>query len=274
MEKGKSIIGVDIGSSTTKMIEYKNNEIINKMILRTCYTEEELQKFLEMYNIDNIEKIVFTGIGADKIKANHYGVPIEKVEEFTSIAKGGLYLSQKEKAIIVSVGTGTALIEATQNSVKHLGGSGVGAGTLFNLCKRFLNVNNFDEILELASKGRIEKIDLRIGDITDKEIDTLPKYLTLSNFGKFEIDAEKPDIVLGILNMIFEVIGMMAAFATINSEIKDIVVIGNITAIPQAGEVLKKIEETHNIKFTIPYDTEFAVVLGAIKSCEKNFVEK
>lgn len=268
MNEDKSIIGVDIGSSTTKIVEFKNEKIISKKILRKKYDKKELEKFCEINNIKNIEKIVFTGIGADKINQNDYTLPIEKVEEFTAIATGGLYLSQKTNAIIVSVGTGTAVIEAQSGNIKHLGGTGVGAGTLFNMCKQFLKINDFDEILELSKQGDIGKIDLRIGDITDKEIITLPSYLTLSNFGKFEDDAKKEDIVLGLVNMVFEVIGMMAAFATINSEVKNVVVIGNITAIPVAQKVLKKIEFTHNIKFEVPENTEFAVVIGAIKSIE------
>ena len=262
----ESILGIDIGSSTTKIIEYKNEEIHKKTIVRHIFSEKDIDKFLEENNIENIEKIVLTGIGADKIKVEKYNIPIEKVEEFDAISKGGLYLSNKEKAIIVSVGTGTALIQATKDGCKHLGGTGVGAGTLLNLCDRILNINSFDEIYELSRKGNIEKIDLRIGDVTDKEIKTLPPDLTLSNFGKFDKDAKKEDILIGFINMIFEVIGMMAAFATINTEIKDVILIGNITVLPRVKEILKKIEHTHKVKFSVHDDAEYAVALGAIRS--------
>ena len=53
---------------------------------------------------------------------------IKVVEEFNAIAKGGLYLADKKETLIVSVGTGTALIRACENSIEHLGGTGVGAG--------------------------------------------------------------------------------------------------------------------------------------------------
>lgn len=261
-----SILGIDIGSSTTKIIEYKSNKIITKKIIRHAFSEKDIEEFIAKNNINDLEKIVLTGIGADKINIEKYNIPIEKVEEFDAISKGGLYLSNKEKAIIVSVGTGTALIQATKNEAKHLGGTGVGAGTLLNLCDRILKINSFDEIYELSKKGNIEKIDLRIGDVTDKEIETLPKDLTLSNFGKFDKDAKKEDILIGFINMIFEVIGMMAAFATINSEIKDVVLIGNITVLPRVEEILKKIEFTHGIKFSVYDDAEYAVALGAIRS--------
>ena len=77
-------------------------------------------------------------------------------------------------------------------------------------------------------------------------------------------NASKADIVTGLINMVFEVIGMMTAFASMNDEIKDIVLIGNIACIPVVKEVLNKIEKTHNVKFTIPENPQYAVTLGAI----------
>lgn len=262
-----SIIGVDIGSSTTKFIEYKDGKIEKKLIVTDGFSKEKLNKFINENKI-KAEKIVFTGIGASKIKKENYSIPINIVDEFAAIAKGGLYLTQKEKALVVSVGTGTAFIESTLNTTKHLGGTGVGAGTLFNICNRMLGIKSFEEIEELARKGNIEKIDLRIKDVTTEEIPTLPLDLTLSNFGKFEENSKKEDIVIGFINMIFEIIGMMAVFITSKLDFKDVVLIGNITIIPGVKYVLDRIEKVQNIKFIIPENTEFAVVLGAIKSCE------
>ena len=66
--------------------------------------------------------------------------------------------------------------------------------------------------------------------------------------------------------MIFEVIGMMAAFAIINDTIKDVVLIGNITVIPTVKKILRKIEKTQKIKFIIPENAQYGVVIGAIKT--------
>ncbi len=262
-----SILGVDIGSSTTKIIEYENEKIKNKIILREGFSKEKLDKFI-LRNDINVEKIVFTGIGASKIDKENFLVPVNFVDEFTAIAKGGLYLTGKEKALVASVGTGTAFIEVDKECAKHLGGTGVGAGTLFNICKRMLNIDSFDEIENLAKIGNVEKIDLRIKDITNDEIPTLPLDLTLSNFGKFEEDSKNEDIVIGLINMIFEVIGMMAVFITSKMDVKDVILVGNITVLPGVKYVLDRIENVQNVKFVVPENSEFAVVLGAIKSCE------
>lgn len=264
-----SIIGIDIGSSTTKMVEFENNKIKSKEILRTKFSNEELEKFIKINEIKNIETIVFTGIGASKIDISQYDVPVKVVDEFTAIAKGGLQLAQREEAFVISVGTGTAFIEVAKASARHMGGTGVGAGMLFNMCNKFLNIQSFDEIEELAKKGNIEKIDLRIGDVTDSEIPTLPKDMTLANFGKFENDSKKEDIVIGLINVIFEVIGMMAVFISSKSNIKEAILIGNITVLPGVRYVLDRIEKVQNIKFIVPENTEFAVVTGAIQSIKQ-----
>lgn len=258
-----SILGVDIGSSTTKIIEYENEKIKNKIILREGFSKEKLDKFIFENNI-NVEKIVFTGIGASKINKEDFFVPVNFVDEFTAIAKGGLYLTQKEEALVASVGTGTAFIEVNKAGAKHLGGTGLGAGTLFNICKRMLNIGSFDEIENLAKIGNVEKIDLRIKDITSEEIPTLPLDLTLSNFGKFEEDSKKEDIVIGLINMIFEVIGMMGVFITLKMDIKDVILVGNITVLPGVKYVLDRIEKVQKIKFIIPENTEFGCALGAV----------
>ena len=266
-----SIIGIDIGTSTTKVVEYDKSKIINKIISEDKKYEELINNFIFKNNISNISKFVVTGINARKIDLSKYNILTTYVKEFTAIAEGGLNLSKKGKAIIASVGTGTALIRAEGNKIKHLGGTGVGAGTLKNLCKKFAGIKSFDEIIELSKEGSLDNIDLRIADLTDEDIKTLPPELTLSNFGKFKENATKADIVTGIVNMVFEVIGMMTAFASLNDEIKDVVIIGNIAAIPVVKDSLTKIEKTHSVRFFIPEDPQFAVAIGAIKSCENSF---
>ena len=143
---------------------------------------------------------------------------------------------------------------------------GVGAGTLTNLCSKLAGIDSFEEIIELAKKGNLTNIDLKIGDVTNTEIATLPRDLTLSNFGNLNNDAKKEDLILGIVNMVFEVIGMMAAFTLKNDTIKDVILIGNIVSIPRVEELLEKIKITQNINFVIPENPGFGVAIGAIKN--------
>lgn len=261
-----NIIGIDIGSSTVKIIEYKNDKILNKAIFESKDYSEIVDNFIKQNKIVKIDKFVVTGINAKKVNLKKYNIPVRFIKEFSAIATGGLYLSKKSKAIIASVGTGTALIRAESGgNFKHLGGTGLGAGTLTNLCNRFAGTKSFEDIIELSNKGNLDNVDLRIGDLTDEKIKTLPAELTLSNFGGLKDNATKADIVLGLLNMVFETIAMMTAFASINDEIKDIVLIGNILVIPAVKDIIRKINKTHRINFTIPENSQYAVIIGAIK---------
>lgn len=143
---------------------------------------------------------------------------------------------------------------------------GVGAGTLTNLCSKFIGVDSFEDIFECAKNGNLKNVDLKIGDVTNTKIETLPKDITLANFGNLNENASKEDLVLGIVNMVFEVIGMMAVFALKNDSIKDVILIGNIVSIPRIEEILDRIKAIHNINFILPNDPGYSTAIGAIKS--------
>lgn len=139
-----------------------------------------------------------------------------------------------------------------------------------NLCKKIANVRCFKEIIDIAKQGNLDKVDLKIGDISKEEIPNLPKDITSSNFGKINVETQTPDIVLGIINMVFETIGVMAAFLTKNTDIKNIVVIGtSVSNNPYIKQILDKIEILHNIKFIIPENAEFICAIGAIETYKK-----
>ena len=124
-----SIIGIDAGSSCIKAIEVDQGaQIISKEIISKTSIINALELFLKHNNIKetNISKIVLTGVGKDDIKETIHGILTEKVDEFEAIAIGGLELSQKQEALVVSIGTGTAFVMARKDSYKHIGGTGVG----------------------------------------------------------------------------------------------------------------------------------------------------
>lgn len=264
-----SIIAIDSGTSITKLINVDENyNIIHKMILDRTSVSKAIEAFIKKENINMklISKIVLTGVGIDEIKSNIYDIPTIKVDEFQSIGTGGLYLANCEKGLVVSIGTGTAFVAAEGKEAKHIGGTGVGGGTLLNLCKKLGGIGSFNEINELISQGNLENVDLKIKDITTNIIDTLPQGTTSANFGKLNEKASNADLALGIVNMIFETIGVMAVFANRNTNLENIIIVGSVTTIPYINTVLKKIEKLHNVKFTIPKNAEFATAIGAIKS--------
>lgn len=265
-----NIIGIDSGSSTVKLIEVDfKGKILHKLILNKMPIKKAIEIFINRERIlkCDVDKIVLTGVGKDEIDEDIYGIPTVKVDEFIAIGTGGLYLSKKKSGLVVSIGTGTAFVEAKNKNFKHIGGTGVGGGTLFNLCKKIGNTDSFKEINEGIAKGSLKEIDLTIQDVATKEIETLPKDTTSANFGKLNENANENDIMLGTANMIFETIGMMAVFATRNQKNRNIIVLGNVATMPYINKVLNKIENLHKgTKFLIPKHAEFGTVIGAIES--------
>lgn len=263
------VIGIDVGGSTTKVVGICNNEIFSPLLVKAddplASVYGALGKFLNMNNLTlpDIEKIMLTGVGSSPLKDVIHGIPAIKVDEFKAIGLGGLYLSGLKEAIVVSMGTGTAIVKASGNDVVHIGGTGIGGGTLLGLSYKMLNIRNFNDLVTIAEQGNLSNVDLTIGDVHTNNLDGFLAETTMSNFGKLNDLASKEDIALGIINLVLQSIGMLAVFATNICSIKDIVLTGNLSKIPQARSIFNLFETMFPVKFHIPNHSEFVTAIGA-----------
>jgi type II pantothenate kinase len=185
------------------------------------------------------------------------------VDEFLAIGLGGQKLTGLSEAIIISMGTGTALVSARGGSIRHIGGTGMGGGTLLGLSQLTLNVRDFDHVVALARDGDLSKIDLTVGDISKKGVSMLPADSTASNFGKINELATKADIALGIVNVVFQSIGMLAVFACRADGLSDVILTGNLTLIPQARQIFDIMSRIFGVNFIIPDHAEYSTAIGA-----------
>ena len=176
-----------------------------------------------------------------------------------------MLMSKLNRAVVVSMGTGTAIVNAELGKpMNYLGGTGVGGGTLMGLAKRLLGTYDFEIIVALASDGNLNNIDLRIVDMTRKNIlPGMPRELTAANFGKVSDMATKSDLALGLINMVFESAGMLAIFAARNCGTNDIVLTGNMTHVPQSKTIFEALNSMFNVNFIIPDRARFGTVVGA-----------
>ena len=269
------VIGIDVGGSTTKIVGFENTiggkRLISPLFIRATDPITALYgafgKFTDQNGIElsDIDVVKVTGVGSSKINKPIYGLTCEHVSEFDCIGLGGLYLSGLDEAIVASLGTGTALIHARRGEkMEYLGGTGVGGGTLVGLAKRMLGMDDIQHIQELAETGDLDKIDWRIGNISKKDL--LPgasEKMTASNFGNISDIASKSDVALGIINMVFETIGMVAMFAARNYNLRDIVLTGNLTTLNKAPEIFTSLNAMFNLNFIIPENSRFGTVIGA-----------
>lgn len=267
----KIIIGIDVGGSTTKIVGYRKDRsllAVQRVVAKDPVTSVygALGRFISEngLQLSQVEHIVLTGVGASHFEGDLYGIPTTKAVEFQAIGRGGLELSGKDHALVVSLGTGTAFVEASRtHGSKHIGGSGVGGGTLLGLCERLAQVSSFDTVLQLAGKGDLHKVDLTIGDISTKDVGNMNADVTAANFGKLADDAAQEDLVAGVVNMVFQTIGMLAVFAVRESTTRDIVLTGTLTVMPEIREVFSALEALHPVNFILPENSVFATAIGA-----------
>ena len=266
------VLGIDVGGSTTKIVGLSSKE--NCIGMMQVEAKDQLTsafgafgKFTAEYGLrmGDIQQIVLTGVGSSYLQGM-YDIPTKRVDEFLAIGLGGLRLAGLESAVIISIGTGTALVRARGRDITHIGGSGVGGGTLSKLAGRFAGASSFDSITALASQGDLGAVDLRLGDISREKIGNLPPDTTVSNFGNLQDSATPADIVRGLVNMIFESVGMMAVFATLRDDISDVVLIGSLSVVDQAKEVLDNLSGMYPIRFHIPPNAIYATAVGAALS--------
>jgi len=165
--------------------------------------------------------------------------------------------------VVASMGTGTAFVIARGRDVRHLGGSGVGGGTLLGLANRMLNVRDFQILVDLAAQGNLGAVDLQIADISHDDIPGLRPTATASNFGKWNDAATREDIALGILNLVFQSIGVMAVMLSRGHQDLSVVLTGNLTLVPQSGAIFTDLADLFRTQFIIPADAEYGPAVGA-----------
>lgn len=267
------VIGIDVGGSTTKIVGFDGNmNLIAPMFVTADDPITSIYgafgKFSDENNLglDDISKVMITGVGSSYVTKPIYNLDCSVVPEFRCIGLGGLYLSRLCDAIVVSMGTGTALVHAKKGEEPvYLGGTGVGGGTIMGLSKKLLGLNNIAHIDEIAKGGNLNNVDLKISDISKKDIG-LSGQMTASNFGNVSDIATKGDFALGLVNMVFETIGMVSVFAARPFNLKDVVLTGNLTQMSQAKGVFDTLNKMFDMNFIIPENAQFATGIGAALS--------
>ena len=264
------VIGIDVGGSTTKIVGLNEGEIISPMFITATDPVSSLfgafGKYIYSNNISlsDIEHVMITGVGSAYVEGNIYGLPTTKANEFQSDGLGAHFGSKLEKLIVVSMGTGTTLIQVEGDKIRYLGGLGMGGGTLMGLSSLLLKTTNIDTIQELAERGNVKNVNLQIEDICKNDLEGLPLYATASLFGKVaNSHACDEDIAIGIYYLVIQTIGCAAVLSALNSGIKDIVPIGNLAQIPQCRIIFKMIEDLYKVRFHIPEHAEFRTAIGA-----------
>jgi len=270
------IIGIDLGGSSTKAVALDRGVIVGNAVVPT--TEPLASAIGAMgtllmelgKQIGDIEVLAVCGGKSTALPGSILGSRVRKVDEIQAIGLGGTFLSSKRQALVVSMGTGTAIVAARKNGteIEHVGGTGVGGGSLIGLSRRLLNTSDINLIESLAQKGDLKRVNLRVGDVVGGPIGKLDPDATASNFGGLRDDATSADIAAGILNVIGEVIGMLAVVSARATGMEDdVVLVGRLTKIGSLVRYIVKTGQLFKVSMAVPDLAEYCAAVGAARFC-------
>ena len=276
------ILGIDIGGSTTKIVGLRTDgSVVSMLRVRAEDQVTSLYGALGNYltssglTLQDVRRVVLTGVGASYVDGDIFGLPTCKVDEFSASGTGALALSGQEQAVVVTMGTGTAFMWAERGgAVRHLCGSGIGGGTLGGLCRKLVGMERFGQIKKLAEQGDLGQVDLTIADITCHPAPTLDPTLTAANFGNLAEDASPADLAAGAVNPVLQAIGTMTVLACQCCDTRTVVLTGSMTTLSQVKPNFENFEKLYGIHYIVPENATFATAIGAgLCSLKKKAVE-
>ncbi len=253
-----------------KSLESIGEQIQSPMFITATHPVTSLFGAFGKYIYDNgiqladVEQVMLTGVGSAFVNSPLYGLPNRKTDEFIANGLGrARHATDIDQLIVVSMGTGTSFVKIDGTRCSILAAWGLVGGTLQGLSRLLLKTHDIHQVSELAEKGDVTRVNLQIGDICNTALPDLPVSATASLFGKADSNASQEDIACGIIYTVLQTIGGAAVLSALNSPIKDFVLIGNLTQLPQCREVFSKMEAIYHVHFHIPPYAEYRTAIGA-----------
>ena len=263
-------IGIDIGSSTTKIVAFEKERMLEPMAVRADNQMTSLYGAFGSYlyannlELSDVDGVYITGMGSKQVDKPVYGCPTYKVDEFQATGTGGYYLTDKNEVIFVSMGTGSFYVKVTETEMKHLGCVGLGGGTICGLSAVALNTDDIHEIAALSRRGDVAQIDLRIGDLAKEKLPGLNLDVTASNFAKADAQSKPEDVAAGIVHMVIENICQTGILASAQTGIKDYILIGGLTKFFECQKIIEAFKSLWDVEITIPKYSDYATAIGAV----------
>ncbi|HSK78719.1 MAG TPA: hypothetical protein VLQ45_19850 [Thermoanaerobaculia bacterium] len=194
------------------------------------------------------ERIHLTGGGAARIAAALAGMgdaPVRQVSEFEAWGRGSALLAARagwtlpERYLLVSVGTGTSVLEIEGTNATRISGMTLGGGTVSGLARLLFDNDSFAELAALAEQGDRGRVDLRVGDVYPEGGIELDPRLTASCFAK-AASREPADLAQALVGLLGENIGLSSAALARSRGIETLVFGGSaVTASSLLGEILR-----------------------------------
>ncbi len=239
-------LGVDFGLSNTDVVLLEGERILARQVMRTGpASPEALAKVLQALGVRaaELEVIACSGGLSRTLPEAFEGRPVQRIGEAEAVGRGGLALSGLREALVVSAGTGTAMIAARGESFQHFTGSAVGGGTLLGLARLLLGTTDPLEVARLAAQGDPSRVDSTLIDVIGGGIGHLPPDATAVNFGRL-VEGEQPsreDLAAGLVTLVGQVIAVVALNALRAAGLPQMVIVGHLPDLPPLQQALERV---------------------------------
>ena len=259
-----SRVGIDAGASLWKLARVGED-----LELLPAGAIEEVRRRVGGWSP---EQVHVTGGGARRVAAALDGIPIQPVSEFEAWAHGAPVLAERagwtlpQRYLLVSLGTGTSVLEIDGGTVQRLGGMALGVGTLLGLGRLLCQAESFAEIAGLASRGERGRVDLLVGDVypaSDLAVVGLDPGLTASSFAKLA-SREPQDLAHALMGLLGENVAIASSAMAHARSVETLVFGGSaLERNPTLQEILRRTVGMSGREAWILPDGAFCGAVGA-----------
>ena len=239
----------------------------------------------DLNDITKIKEIDLTGGGAYKyndILKKTFDIELVKHDELQSLIYGYEFMNNfnsfyeiendlikklpqedlKFPHISANIGSGVSILKVSANDkYERVGGTLMGGGTLIGLSKLIFGIDDYDKIIELASKGNNENVDLTMKDFPNNkenefenpEISSLGKIHEYIQSGKKD-KLKKEDIALSLIKMICSHIAQYSVIYAEKNNIDTIYYFGSFTKNNFINKILHKASKHWNKNIKVRFN--------------------
>ena len=270
-------VGIDFGLTNTDVVVMADGAVVQSATLpseRPTTLAHLAQAIAALgRSAGGFERLCVTGGQHRQLPDEMAGVPIAKADEIASIGLGGLYLARQrepalKEALIVSAGSGTAMVAARGDRAYHVTGSAVGGGTLLGLCRLLINTADPHEVNQLALAGDANKVDITLVEAVGGAIGRLPADANAVNFGRPATrawsGAARADLAAAAAVLVGQVIAVIAINAARAEQLPLIVMVGHLMDLPCMRRVVETVAGYYGAQVMIPPTPGLATAIGAV----------
>ncbi len=200
------------------------------------------------------------------------GFRIKKIDEMRALGLGGLALAQLKAGLVVSAGTGAAMVAARPSGIEHVTGSAVGGGTLLGLSKLILKTDNVEEIDRLAMDGDASAVDIMLNEAVGGEVGRLPANANAVNLGKLDRENgfSRENLAAGLVRLVAQVISVIAINAADASDLESIIMVGHLMDLQSIRKEVDLVGEFYQKTFIVPENPGYGTVRGVLEALKQD----